>query len=149
MLAQNSLLEMLKHLSGKFYINKHLMYKDYFSNKTVLLESVEMIKKQEKGNPHSQISLFMDTFLELDDILKELKSLQDCSLQKDWSYEVNQELCDKGLRFEFYAMIFLLMAISAMFPLSVAIFLTENVIKGIYQEESRYVKTNKQRYDWN
>ena len=42
-----------------------------------------------------------------------------------------------------------MLAIVSMFILSVGIFLSENVIRGIYNDEIKYVKTNKQRYDWN
>lgn len=46
-------------------------------------------------------------------------------------------------------MAFLLLSIAGLFALGVGIFLSENVIRGIYNEEIKYVKTNKLRYDWN
>jgi len=43
----------------------------------------------------------------------------------------------------------MLLTIASLFVLAGGIFLSENVIRGIYNEEIKYVKTNKQRYDWN
>lgn len=40
-------------------------------------------------------------------------------------------------------------AIIGIFIIACGIYLSENVIRGIYNEEIKYVKTNKLRYDWN
>ena len=40
-------------------------------------------------------------------------------------------------------------AIIGIFIIGSGIYLSENVIRGIYNEEIKYVKTNKLRYDWN
>lgn len=63
--------------------------------------------------------------------------------------EINETLCSQGLKWELYAMIFMILTIGALFILAGGIFLSENVIRGIYNEEIKYVKTNKLRYDWN
>ena len=87
--------------------------------------------------------------MNLENILKDLNSLSQCSQQRAWVNEVNKDLCGKGLKWQFYAMIFMLFTISALFSLGVGVFLSENVIRGIYNEEIKYIKTNKLRYDWN
>ena len=40
-------------------------------------------------------------------------------------------------------------AIIGIFIIATGVYLAENVIRGIYNEEIKYVKTNKLRYDWN
>ena len=37
----------------------------------------------------------------------------------------------------------------AMMILTLGLYVTENIVRGIYNEEIKYVKTNKQRFDWN
>lgn len=39
--------------------------------------------------------------------------------------------------------------ILAMMILTLGLYVTENIVRGIYNEEIKYVKTNKQRFDWN
>ena len=46
-------------------------------------------------------------------------------------------------------MIFLAIAILGLLIISIGVYLSENIIWGIYNEEIQYVKTNKSRYDWN
>lgn len=95
------------------------------------------------------MTTYVNVFMKLEGILEDLNGLSQCSKQKEWAHEVNTELCEQGLNWEFYAMILLLFSIAAIFSLAVGTFLSENVIRGIYNEEIKYVKTNKLRYDWN
>lgn len=87
--------------------------------------------------------------MELENILIELNALDYCQKQKEWAHEVNTELCGKGINWEFNSMTLLLLSIVSLFLLGTAVFLSENVIRGLFNEEIKYVKTNKQRYDWN
>ena len=46
-------------------------------------------------------------------------------------------------------MIFLALLVIGLLVIATGTYLSENVIRGIYEEEIQYVKTNKSRYDWN
>ena len=62
---------------------------------------------------------------------------------------MNNTLCKNGIKHEYYLMFALLGVLLSLFVLITTIYLSENVIRGIYNEEIQYVKTNKLRYDWN
>lgn len=149
MLAQNTVLQILKYLALESPQSLGLLLREQFSDKFTLFENESKIRQAEQSNQDSQIIKYLDLFNQLEGILKDLENLSQCKEQKQWVAEVNNELCSKGLNWQFYAMFFILFTIMAMFSLGVGIFLSENVIRGLYNEEIKYVKTNKLRYDWN
>lgn len=103
------------------------------------------------GNPEENQKLiqYLGLFKKLDQVQGTLESLSKCKEQQSWSVEVNNSLCKTGLTYQFYAMVFMGLMALALFVLAFSVFLSENVIRGIYNEEIKYVKTNKQRFDWN
>lgn len=102
-------------------------------------------------NPEENRKLiqYLGLFQSLDQVQSTLEGLSKCKEQQSWSVEVNNTLCKTGLNYQFYSMIFMALMALALFVLAFSVFLSENVIRGIYNEEIKYVKTNKQRFDWN
>lgn len=98
---------------------------------------------------HPEMYEYLVAFLDLNDIQKDLLNLSNCQTQKEWSKMANSSLCKSGLKYEVYALLGLGICIMGLLLLAASFFLSENVIRGIYNEEIQYVNTNKLRFDWN
>ena len=63
--------------------------------------------------------------------------------------QLNEEMCDRGLKLGQNSLLSIIPIVIGLFILGLTVFLSENVIKGLYEQENQFVKTNKLRYDWN
>lgn len=98
---------------------------------------------------YSQLKNFLSTFRTINEIYNKLEKLDRCYETKQWANEVNNSLCKYDITYQYYIMWGFILFIIGIFVIAVGIYLAENVIRGIYNEEIQYVKTNKLRYDWN
>ena len=95
------------------------------------------------------MNVFLDTFKELNTLYTSLDSIASCHYMKTWAESANQKTCSDSINKEFYLLFVLGAAILGLIVLGVGVYLSENIIRGIYNEEIQYVKTNKLRFDWN
>lgn len=91
----------------------------------------------------------LSTAVEIPDIYAMASELHTCAQLKEWNHEMNSKMCFDGLNAHFYSLIFFLISIFGVIIIGMAMFSSENIIRGLYNEEIQYVKTNKLRYDWN
>lgn len=91
----------------------------------------------------------IDSALKIPEIYKEAEDLHNCKQLKEWNNSLNRGVCSEGLLGQFYALITFLLAFLGLCLIINGMYSSENVIRGLYNEEIKYVKTNKLRYDWN
>ncbi len=86
---------------------------------------------------------------EINLIYNELEYLDVCYEEQVWSDHYNNKVCERGIEYQYYSLFALFGVFIGIIILAASMFSSENVIRGLYNEEIQYVKTNKLRYDWN
>ncbi len=79
---------------------------------------------------------------------KNLKKLEQCYFTKKWLESTQANLCGSGINHQYKMMVYLLLMILGLFWLAAIFYLAENVVKGLDKYEKKFVKTNRQRFDW-
>ena len=92
---------------------------------------------------------FLDYAEELNSVYKKLAALDSAVHLKQWAKQMNQEVCTNGLHNQWKVIWGFVVMLLGLMILNMGIYFSENIIRGIYNEEIMYVKTNKLRYDWN
>jgi len=153
LIAQNTVLTVLRNFFKieklSAVINNELSsVSSLIKNYSVLeahLDEIVSIKKM----PLDHIKNILKASLKLSEIYNDLEHLDQCYEMRDWSNYYNQSMCKDGVRYQYYTLFALFSMFVGIAILAIALFSAENVIRGLYNEEIQYVKTNKLRYDWN
>ena len=151
--AKNAIHEIIRnsfiHSSMSLKINNSLQSAEALK---INYEFVQQAIKTEFESDKATRSLLLKYLKLTEDMDKhymDLAYLSRCQATIDWIDEVNYHVCENGIHY-LYSLIwgFGILLLSSIF-IAAAIFLSENIIRGLYNEEIQYVKTNKLRYDWN
>jgi hypothetical protein len=118
-------------------------------NKIEILEHLEEVQSRGDTATYTLMKNYLETVQMINLLNQKIDSLLSCENLKHWANEINKRMCKEGLNYQFYAGVAFFGIIIAMFIITLGFFASENVVRGIYNEEIKYVKTNKQRYDWN
>lgn len=78
---------------------------------------------------------YLQTFRELDSIYTKLDEISSAHQAKVWANEVNVTECKNGLKYEFNLLLFLALVVVGLLIIGTGTYLSENVIRGIYNEE--------------
>lgn len=112
--------------------------------KTKILQS----KSRTSIDPNHLVKI-LDTAKSLTKTYNLLEGLRNCYHLKYWSYRMNSNVCDKCLMLQVKNMLSIVVMLIGLVIIIAGAYSGENVIRGLYNEEIQYVKTNKLRYDWN
>lgn len=152
-LAKHTIHQILKnHFRNK---NSSVEMLNYLFSAKSLSEGYQIIEQaidnttQDDSDTRKQLQTYLKMTKEIDQHYLSLAHLNKCSAQIEWVKQVNYHVCQKGLKYQ-HSMIwgFGMLLISTLL-IAASIYLSENIIRGLYNEEIQYVKTNKLRYDWN
>ena len=91
----------------------------------------------------------LEVALRIPKLYSKANKLHNCFSLSQWSKELNESMCASGVLYQYYSLFSFFVAILGVLIVCIAIFSSENIIRGLYNEEIQYVKTNKLRYDWN
>lgn len=91
----------------------------------------------------------LDSAYDIPQIYNKASELHNCLELKKWNDFLNTKMCTDGLWYQYYGLIAYLVAFLGICIIGAGFFSSENIIRGLYNEEIQYVKTNKLRYDWN
>ncbi len=153
LIAQNTILNILKNYSMD-QKKASILVRDFVSSEEVSNNFEKILRVFKEASKDSSTSFdilekYMMTFQTINNIYFKLEKLDSCYEMKHWSVQHNNTICKSNIKNQFYLLWGYLVMILGIFILAAGIFLSENVIRGIYNEEIKYVKTNKLRYDWN
>lgn len=151
LIAQNTLMNIMKNYLSinvkekiDFLDSAESIHNNYQKLLLIFQESSKSSTIQ-----YSQLKNFLSSFRTINELYNKLEKLDRCHETKQWANEVNNSLCKYDIKYQYYIMWGYFLFIIGIFVIAVALYLAENVIRGIYNEEIQYVKTNKLRYDWN
>ena len=165
MIAQNSVFTILwnffnendKMTIGKGYFNSalslHTNYETVKERLKIALENEKNMRIQKKQPIDTKLKDKMNTYLkmtkEINQKYNDLEVLSRCHELVNWIDEFNHTVCSKGLNYQYMSMWGMLVLAISILIIGGCIYISENMIRGLYNEEIQYVKTNKLRYDWN
>ena len=118
-------------------------------HKVEILEHLEDVQNRGDMATYVLMKNYLDIIQLLNALNQKIDTLLGCDNLKYWSDRINKKMCRYGLNYQFYAGLAFFGIIFGMFIITMGFFASENIVRGIYNEEIKYVKTNKQRYDWN
>lgn len=118
-------------------------------HKIEILEHLEEVQARGDTATYVLMKNYLDIVQLFNALNQKIDSLLSCDNLKYWADRINKKMCKDGLRFQFYSAVAFLGLVFGMLIITLGFFASENVVRGIYNEEIKYVKTNKQRYDWN
>ena len=118
-------------------------------HKGEILEYLEDVQNRGDMATYVLMKNYLDVVQLFNALNQKIDSLLACDNLKYWSDRINKKMCRYGLDYQFYGGVAFLGIIIGMFIITLGFFASENIVRGIYNEEIKYVKTNKQRYDWN
>jgi hypothetical protein len=131
---------------AKGYFDSAMSVEEY---KIQILEHLEEVQARGDTATYSLMKNYLDVVQLINALNQKIDSLLDCYNLKHWADKINKKMCRDGLNYQFYSGVAFFGLIIGMFIITLGFFASENVVRGIYNEEIKYVKTNKQRYDWN
>lgn len=118
-------------------------------HKIQILEHLEEVQSRGDTATYVLMKNFLDIVQLFNALNQKIDSLLSCDNLKYWADRINKKMCKDGLKFQFYSGVAFFGIIIGMLVITLGFFASENIVRGIYNEEIKYVKTNKQRYDWN
>lgn len=153
LIAQNTALTVLRNF---FKIeNLSIVVNGYLSSVTSVINNFAKLEEQldtiggQSSVPVDHLKNILKASLKISEIYNDLEHLDYCYEMRDWSNYYNNSMCRDGIRYQYYTIFALFGMFVGIAVLAIALFSAENVIRGLYNEEIQYVKTNKLRYDWN
>lgn len=118
-------------------------------NKTQIMEHLEDVQSRGDTATYMLMKNYLDVIQLLNALNQKIDTLLSCDYMKYWADGINKKMCSSGLNYQFYSGVAFFGMIVGMFIITMGFFISENIVRGIFNEEIKYVKTNKQRYDWN
>lgn len=158
LIAENTLLIVLRNffktvdisqLSKFDGLESALSIKNHYSSiKARIIETTDTEGKVDMVLRQNMIRV-LETANLLPAIYESASGLHNCVETKRWNELLNKDVCYKGLNYQFWALWSFSLALLGVLVMAAGFFSSENIIRGLYNEEIQYVKTNKLRYDWN
>jgi hypothetical protein len=150
LIAQNTLINIMKNYL-MINVKEKVDFMETASSIHANYQKLLLIFKNsaKENNIYDQLLNFLSTFRTINELYNKLEKLDRCYQLKQWANQVNNSLCKYDVSYQYYIMWGFIISIVGIFVIAVSMFFAENVIRGIYNEEIQYVKTNKLRYDWN
>lgn len=122
-------------------LGAHQSYKDVEHVIKGLVNETQEVK--------NQLMSYLKLTETLNEEYKNLMYLKRCEALTEWISQVNNHVCQKGVSYQYNLMWGLAMIFLSTVLIAACLFLSENIIRGLYNEEIQYVKTNRLRHDWN
>jgi hypothetical protein len=118
-------------------------------NEIQILRHLEEVQARGDTATYSLMKNYLEVIQLFNALNQKIDTLLSCDNLKYWADGINKKMCNIGLNYQFYSGVAFFGMIIGMLIITLGFFISENVVRGIYNEEIKYVKTNKQRYDWN